>query len=553
MIERLLENWLDSATERSYQLPFCAMLINEGHEIVHSTRHTGLEEGKDVISVSPDGEIHAYQLKSTSNKRFSRNDWREAESQLLDLVMLKVNYPGLASARWHRSYLVVNADIEEEIQVSINNFNSGLRDKGFPERQVELISRGKLLAMTLALSRSLLPSELRDFRILGELYLEEGNNEPSPEKFERLLSYSMPFLNEREKSPSKASFFRAIASSALITAVASASYEEKNNHCAKIQVWVFFLAYISAVIEQHQLPQKYWTSTFRLVEQYVLESFENLIEEIGKRDHLLEGNALPDQPFYTLRVTFLVGVLSAFGIWNRSLEHCSEEIDGMIQRFLRSHLREMSLWGEGAVSSYVAAYWYLRTVDSTPAPEQIIMSVLDAVITSNKPGSKCPLASPYYSGESVVLSQLGLADGKISENFEGSAYTPEALLHLAVRMNWKRELKLQWPLYTYLMLHRVDPNESWQYLLWRTPTGYNSTIIPPYTMDWQELQEMAEECGGITVPAMLKKHPHWVPLFLVIYPHRFSSDIVRWFDSWLWQHVVRPDTLPIPPPSGTGA
>ena len=35
MLERVIENWLDKANERSFQQPYCYMLSAEGHTIIH--------------------------------------------------------------------------------------------------------------------------------------------------------------------------------------------------------------------------------------------------------------------------------------------------------------------------------------------------------------------------------------------------------------------------------------------------------------------------------------------------------------------------------------
>lgn len=55
MIEKLLENWLDSSTERSYQPVFVQMLTAKGYKVVHSTRHCALEFGKDILAIDLNG------------------------------------------------------------------------------------------------------------------------------------------------------------------------------------------------------------------------------------------------------------------------------------------------------------------------------------------------------------------------------------------------------------------------------------------------------------------------------------------------------------------
>ena len=55
MLERIIENWLDKATERSFEKPFCYMLSAEGYTIIDLTRHSSMELGKDIITIAPDG------------------------------------------------------------------------------------------------------------------------------------------------------------------------------------------------------------------------------------------------------------------------------------------------------------------------------------------------------------------------------------------------------------------------------------------------------------------------------------------------------------------
>ncbi len=46
VVERLVESWLDSQTERRYQSAFVQMLVSEGWTVLHSTRHSALEFGR---------------------------------------------------------------------------------------------------------------------------------------------------------------------------------------------------------------------------------------------------------------------------------------------------------------------------------------------------------------------------------------------------------------------------------------------------------------------------------------------------------------------------
>ena len=83
MLERVIENWLDKASERMFQQPYCYMLSAKGHTIIHLTRHCGMEMGKDIITIAPDGTPCAFQLK-TGNISLAK--WRDEVSPQIDLI-----------------------------------------------------------------------------------------------------------------------------------------------------------------------------------------------------------------------------------------------------------------------------------------------------------------------------------------------------------------------------------------------------------------------------------------------------------------------------------
>jgi hypothetical protein len=94
VLARLIENWLDSAGERSYQRCFCQMLIGQGHRIIHNTEHTPLEHGKDVIAIAPDGKIVGYQLKGNPGKTLTPSQFTAIRRQLEQLATYALGIPG---------------------------------------------------------------------------------------------------------------------------------------------------------------------------------------------------------------------------------------------------------------------------------------------------------------------------------------------------------------------------------------------------------------------------------------------------------------------------
>jgi len=122
VLERLIDSWLDSASERSMQAPFCQMLLGDGHKVLQTTRHSPIEFGKDVVSVSPEGEIHAYQLKGHPGARLTQAHLRTMLPQLNELVELSIP-DSRVQGRPHKSFLVTNGEVAEEAHTWLASYN----------------------------------------------------------------------------------------------------------------------------------------------------------------------------------------------------------------------------------------------------------------------------------------------------------------------------------------------------------------------------------------------------------------------------------------------
>src|SRR5262245_40087566 len=104
MIERVIENWLTNSDERGFQIPYCQTLSLLGHRIIYISQHTAFEQGKDIVSVSEDGKICAFQLKSGD---ISQNRWRkEVRPEVEELLDIPINNPSIDKTIGHQSALV---------------------------------------------------------------------------------------------------------------------------------------------------------------------------------------------------------------------------------------------------------------------------------------------------------------------------------------------------------------------------------------------------------------------------------------------------------------
>ena len=193
MLERVIENWLDKASERSFQKPFCDMLSAKGHTIVHLTRHCGMELGKDVLSIDPDGVPCAFQLKGAGGSRISLKRWNEGlHQQAFNLVVNSISHPSIPSTPHHKAYFVTNGMLEEEVSAAIKQQNDQSANQGMSHLQLRTIVRGELISDAKSLEAGLWPTEIADFKALLEMYLHRGDGPLPKNEFAALLASLVP-------------------------------------------------------------------------------------------------------------------------------------------------------------------------------------------------------------------------------------------------------------------------------------------------------------------------------------------------------------------------
>lgn len=287
--------------------------------------------------------------------------------------------------------------------------------------------------------------------------------------------------------------------------------------------------------ERYGLADKHWTSTSELIEERILILLESLVKDLEVDPDAIMGDAITEPLFYKPRITLLCSLVSAYAIWMRLRKQDGGARIDFCRSFLLENHKKSILWGEGAVPQFLCQYWYLKCIDSSPAPDLMLGSVLDVLCRLNRFGSTQTLPSPYYDVQDIVCARVGVPGCEIDDSFAGESYTSESLMHLFVRLMWKQNARLLWPGYTKVRNCHIDFNEVWSNYMWRVSgSGVPRSAWPKRKKEWGELRSEACECAGEGVPLLLKKRPHLFPLFLIVYPHRCTSEFVRWLDSYLW-------------------
>jgi len=490
-----------------------------------------MEMGKDIIAIAPDGTPCAYQLKSLKNKRLTLNAWRhEIQPQILDLVA-GINHPSVNKSKCHKSYLVINGKIEEEVTRSIDDMNIKWKNSN-QKYELNIITEGEIFNKAKKLGINIWQSDLSVWKNVLELYLNNGKGILPKKKIANIFEKLFPFKkNEKKKIPSKNHLANIISSSAILCLISISSFTMAKNYVAEIEAWTIYLSYVLALVDKWHLPKKYWEREFEFVLEYIYLSLQNLCEELKVRKNYVEGLVLVDKEFFHVRITWLIALMSIYGLWNRCRSNIEEDHEEFIKEFCLKYFKSMELWGEAAIFQFILYFWYFKKINPTRDPDDLLADLINVISKLNAPDSAKCLANPYYEANDILPYKLGLEKEDIGVNFESQSYTIEGLINLYVRLNWKQSMKLLWPDATRISFIEFEPKYKWHYYRWHNEEGTYKTVIPRIPKTWDELKKESFESEGKLLPTTLKKYPLFVLLFLLVYPHRVNSQALRWLDS----------------------
>ena len=533
MIEKLLENWLDSVSERTYQASFVQMLAAQGYCVLHSTRHCVLEFGKDVIAISSDGVPCAFQLKGNPGRRLGLSEFRsDLQPQLIQLMSQPIIFPGIPEGVAHRSYLVSNGYFDEEVHRAVDDLN---RAPYFSK--LHLIGRGHLLKWAIDLGSSLWPSEMSNIRELLEVFLHDGRDLLPIRRLASMLEEILA-LRPSDTPLKAAQLERAISGAALLTGVATHHFAKENNHFPVVSAWCLFTVSAVAALKRSsiELDGKSKESLL-LAEQSIKDSLVSLWDEVQERRNLIEGNAIAEPEVYKWRYTLICGLLSTLWFFPVDSPEDNDRRIAIADWLKRPH-KDLFLWGEAAIPCVIALLLFRRLTVQPEIFNLELSHLFQTVTTSNQLGNMHALPDPYYGFEDVGRAIYGLrataeSSALKEETFAGSSYSAQLLLHLMARNNLKSLCQNGWPNFSRIGHKRFIPAEAWQYGLLKCSEGVEETRQYPSEYTWEKLCEEAgvEKCEYL--PDELSARPHLLLLWLIIAPHRLTSDVGRVLDAKL--------------------
>jgi hypothetical protein len=530
VIEKLLENWLDSASERSYQAVFVQMLAAARYTVLHSTRHCLLEYGKDILAIAPDGTGCAFQLKGDPRGQMKVGEFRrEIQYQLLQLTTQTPSYPGFPVGV-HRSFLVSNGQFSEEVQIAVTQMNSG----PFPSK-IELWSRGKLWDLCVTHGASLWPSELQDNRALLEIYLTSPQSQLPRETLASVLE-SVLHLRETDSILRDSELGRAANSATWLTGISIAPFAEADNHQAVSHAWTLCCAALVAAKSRHGGGEsKLLDMALSLAEKTLQDALTGLWEEVRNRDNLVVGNPITDSLIHGWRVTALYGLLSVLAIADSTHRLLEPESSSALKDWLTSARHKPLLWGEGAFAPLATWLVFLRQADATVRVDREIETLARSIVALNQAGSAVALAAPYYGFEEVFRQHeqdsLVHKSGPLeTETRGGNSSVATPALHLLVRTNLKAACRSVWPDFSRLTHRRFKMDAAWHFGLLRALGGLEESRIYPPTYGWDQLkQDALTGHEDYKIPDHFAANPWLLAAWWQVAPHRLDADSLRVF------------------------
>lgn len=568
MIEKLIEHWLDSIGERGYQSAFLQMLVGEGHTIVHSTRHTPIEFGKDVISLDPDGVPSAFQLKGNPGSRLTLSQFREIRPQLTELVEQPISYAGVPDIP-HKCFLVTNGEVEEEVQRAIDDMNRDLTRRGFHSHQrLKIISRGQMLSWAIAHSGDFWPDDFSVHEHLIRMFNVDGRAQPDLELISKSLDAILG-ISKKRTNTKKPAFVRSMVAASLFVSFAIRNYVRSSNHNATIAAWASLLAMYGCALERYGYKlvgdslKSYNAARMAMFSGLIqlLDEVQDRIQKLetaeGERSPdlnriYLQGGSVSDRVLWKARALKTLSLLSLIQIEMKqsgSNLNLDEQQTQAIRKITEPGVTELEIWGEAAIPQMFAHVLGWRLGDPTIQPNIAFYEILRWITARNLKPQEGFAPSPYHDLNDCMRSQLRTVletKGKdlATEVQPRSTYFAEGLLHCFVRANIKSLAKSIWPDMTRLMHNAFIPEKKWEYGLWRVENGRNLSRQLPHRHLWIDLQREAAQTDTPNIPRQLRADPVVLLAFLIFYPHRAIPEVLR----FLHYQICGTWFLPFPKP-----
>jgi hypothetical protein len=537
---KLVESWLDSQSERQYHSALVQLLIAEGWEVLHNTRHTALEFGKDVIARDPRGALYAIQLKGNPGGRVSKS---EAQALLPQVREGLISFVPAAYQRKrnekHTFVICTNGEIDEAAMVLFQNVAQLCGEPGTAAKGVEYWSRGNLLKRIGPKIEVVWPSNPKSMALALGIYTSDGLNLPNVIQVATALS-------EAKADPYKMTSARKralIASTLLFAEVLKWPWRQTGDH--------YSLYTISILAAMVCVPLADSDDRSELISDYLRVAAGHA------RSLLLDAEEVRYDPTLTWARTSplseidimherrrLIGDASAFLLLHSGQSEVPNLV--LLRKILSSSFGNRTLWGQGVIPSMLLRFWAFRRLDATLAPEIALLSVLHSTVAaaSRKECSIIANAAPYYGFEEVLYLTSGGIVGTPSDILEDSSFKrsnfAKPLFLMAAKRNLKQTCKALWRTYSNIMHDSLAIPEDAFFSPVKATAGQNSTE-QLYSGDWRDQIVQANRLSDWPTGHWFSSYPALLAAYVALVPYRAQPPVIMFLDealaaTWYGKH-----------------
>jgi hypothetical protein len=522
MKERLVADWLTKAGERGgLDVAFCQVLLAQGCKILRAG-HSPTELGKDITAITRNRELHAYQIKSGD---IGLKEFEQIQPQVINLVEADILHPSVRRGSKHRPFLVTSGNFSEPVETTVQGLNDSWKRRG--HQPLTLIRGTELLPDFMELAGDFWPVEPPEVRSFLTLYLTEGRGDLDHKGFAAFLRRLLP-----DKQLTKPVTARRIAAAGLFASYLLEAFNRQGDHWSSFCGWIITAAHQAWAAEIYQLPPKAWQSSFLLTRTAALSALERLSDETLGPDGLRPRE--PEFDDYTrMRNTIASSAVASWHLMKRrdGQHPASGDIAfPLISRLARDG--RFYFWGESALPNFLAIFWMLEHHGQNWFGEELLLQIINALTKQNQKLSDDPLQGPEISPDkcfSSILEKLRNPKPRRGRRAPVSWSLESLVQLLAIRMR-RQALKARWWNITQVEMASFKPTRNADTLLWNCDEGEEMERLPGKPQKWGELTAAAKSNDISVLPRILQDDPDFALMFILAYPHRASTTLVKALD-----------------------
>lgn len=448
----------------------------------------------------------------------------EVLPEIEKLRLYPVVHPSIPANAEHISWLVTNGDLEDTVRTGIALLNN----TRWRDAPLHTIVKGELLQWFLAASEQFVPQKVGDYKLFLDLYFHDGRGRLDEQQLFRLLE---DILRTDEPALKAAERRRNITAAVLYTSYILQTFYAASNHIGCLHALTLLYVAILGVAERYSLAAEHYKPTLELLDAEIEQISVALENEMTVEGLDVLDNPVWDGELGVLRRQMAVDYLVAAKL-HQMLQGKSSWRSVPADQLLAWIANSTTFWGEGATPGYVARFWLLKSLDPSRAHDftEFLYMPLAHIARENGRGGDMGFASPYYRQEAVMRVALQLKDGGFDESFVGHAHTAWPLTELLARYERRDILEQLWRELTYISNVEFKPPHGADVLRWRNAVGREEAHFPKQTQSFDELRANANVRDESRVPATLRECRQILPFFFMVFPHRFSADLVKFCD-----------------------